>query len=60
MGSLLTLGGIIGIGAATGSWVSGLIFDLSGNYHLAFVFSIVSYLGGCVTFWRLRRAAQDL
>jgi len=38
-----------GIGAATGSWVSGLIFDLSGNYHLASVLSIVSYLGGCVT-----------
>ena len=49
-----------GIGAATGSWVSGLIFDLSGNYHLAFILSIVSYLGGCVTFWRLRRPAQDL
>lgn len=44
-----------GIGAATGSWASGLIFDLFGSYQIAFLLSIASYLGGCVTFWLLRR-----
>jgi MFS family permease len=44
-----------GIGAAAGSWASGLIFDLTGSYRIAFLLSIVSYLGGCVTFWLLRR-----
>ncbi len=44
-----------GIGAAVGAWASGLIFDLSGSYRLAFILSIVSYLAGCVAFWFLRR-----
>jgi MFS transporter, OFA family, oxalate/formate antiporter len=46
-----------GIGAAVGAWASGLIFDLSGSYRLAFILSIVSYLAGCVAFWFLRRPA---
>jgi len=46
-----------GIGAAAGAWASGLIFDLSGSYRLAFVLSIASYLAGCVAFWFLRRPA---
>ena len=46
-----------GVGAAGGAWASGLIFDLSGSYRLAFILSIVSYLAGCVGFWFLRRPA---
>jgi len=46
-----------GIGAAVGAWASGLIFDLSGSYRLAFILSIVSYMAGCVAFWFLRRPA---
>jgi MFS family permease len=46
-----------GIGAAAGAWASGLIFDLSGSYRLAFILSIASYLAGCVAFWFLRRPA---
>ena len=46
-----------GIGAAVGAWASGLIFDLSGSYRLAFILSIASYLAGCVAFWFLRRPA---
>jgi MFS family permease len=46
-----------GIGAAVGAWASGLIFDVSGSYRLAFLLSIVSYLAGCVAFWFLRRPA---
>jgi MFS family permease len=48
-----------GIGAATGSWASGFIFDLTGSYHLAFLLSIASYLGGCITFWGLRRPPRS-
>ncbi len=44
-----------GIGSSVGTWVSGWIFDGFGSYQLSFVLSIVSYLGGCVLFWRLRR-----
>jgi MFS family permease len=44
-----------GLGAAAGSWTSGLIFDLTGSYRLAFALSIASYLAGCATFWLLRR-----
>jgi len=46
-----------GIGAAVGAWASGLIFDLSGSYRLAFLLSIASYLAGCIAFWFLRRPA---
>jgi MFS family permease len=48
-----------GIGAAVGAWASGLIFDLSGSYRLAFLLSIASYLAGCVAFWFLRRPAAS-
>jgi MFS family permease len=46
-----------GVGAAVGAWASGLIFDLSGSYRLAFLLSIASYLAGCIAFWFLRRPA---
>src|SRR5215475_1412792 len=46
-----------GLGAALGAWGSGLIFDLSGSYRLAFLLSIASYLAGCGAFWLLRRPA---
>ncbi len=50
---VITIGS--GLGAAGGSWAAGLIFDLSGSYRLAFVLSILSYIGGCVAFWAVRR-----
>jgi MFS transporter, OFA family, oxalate/formate antiporter len=50
---VITIG--TGIGSAAGSWAAGWIFDVSGSYRLAFVLSIISYLGGCVAFWALRR-----
>jgi MFS family permease len=50
---VITIGS--GIGSAVGSWAAGWIFDVSGSYRLAFALSIVSYLGGCVAFWALRR-----
>jgi MFS family permease len=50
---VITIGS--GIGSAFGAWAAGWIFDLSGSYQLGFVFSILSYVCGCVAFWALRR-----
>jgi MFS family permease len=50
---VITIGS--GIGAAGGSWAAGLVFDLSGSYRLAFLLSILSYIGGCIAFWAVRR-----
>jgi MFS family permease len=48
-----------GLGAGGGAWASGLIFDLSGSYRLAFQLSIASYAVGCGAFWMLRRPARS-
>jgi MFS family permease len=50
---VITIG--TGIGSAVGAWAAGWIFDVSGSYRVAFLLSIVSYLGGCLAFWALRR-----
>ena len=50
---VITIGS--GLGAAIGSWGAGFVFDLTGNYRVAFTLSIVSYLCGVVAFWALRR-----
>ncbi len=47
-----------GLGAGGGAWASGLIFDLSGSYRLAFQLSIAAYAVGCGAFWMLRRPAR--
>ncbi len=49
-----------GLGSAGGAWASGLIFDLSGSYRLAFQLSIASYAVGCGAFWLLRRPPRPL
>lgn len=48
-----------GLGAGGGAWASGLIFDLSGSYRLAFQLSIAAYAVGCGAFWMLRRPARS-
>ena len=50
---VITIGS--GIGSALGAWGAGWIFDVSGSYRLAFILSIVSYAGGVIAFWALRR-----
>jgi len=49
-----------GLGAGGGAWASGLIFDLSGSYRLAFQLSIAAYAVGCVAFWMLRRPPRSM
>jgi MFS family permease len=50
---VITIG--TGIGAASGSWMAGWIFDLTGSYEVAFGLSIFFYACGGVAFWALRR-----
>jgi MFS family permease len=44
-----------GIGAASGAWLAGFSFDLTGSYQVAFGLSIFFYMCGGVAFWGLRR-----
>ncbi len=56
LGSILgviTIG--TGLGAALGSWLAGLLFDLAGSYRVAFILSIAAYACGAIAFWALRR-----
>lgn len=45
----LSLG--LGTGAATGSWVSGLLHDLTGGYLLSFLIAMAGSAAGMATFW---------
>ncbi len=50
---VITIG--TGVGSATGSWLAGFTFDLTGSYQVAFGLSIFFYACGSVAFWALRR-----
>lgn len=41
----------MGIGAAAGSWISGLLHDLTGGYVASFAFASASAAAGMLTFW---------
>ncbi len=45
----ITLG--MGVGAAIGSWMSGVLHDLTGGYEAGFVFAAVCALLGLAQFW---------
>jgi MFS family permease len=50
---VITIG--TGIGSASGSWLAGWSFDVTGSYQVAFGLSIFFYACGSVAFWALRR-----
>jgi MFS family permease len=50
---VITIG--TGIGSASGSWLAGWSFDVTGSYQVAFALSILFYTCGGVAFWALRR-----
>jgi MFS family permease len=50
---VITIG--TGIGSASGSWLAGWTFDVTGSYQVAFGLSIFFYVCGSVAFWALRR-----
>jgi MFS family permease len=45
----ITMG--MGLGAATGSWASGALFDLTGGYRAGFVFALAAALLALAQFW---------
>jgi MFS family permease len=56
LGSILgaiTIG--TGIGSASGSFLAGWTFDVTGSYQVAFGLSIFFYACGSLAFWMLRR-----
>ena len=50
-----TVNGILfmgfGLGGAIGPWLGGYIFDVTGNYSLAFTICIAAYTIACISFW---------
>ncbi len=50
-----TVNGILlmgfGLGGAIGPWLGGYIFDITGNYSLAFIICIAAYTIACISFW---------
>jgi MFS family permease len=50
-----TVNGIVfmgfGLGGAIGPWLGGYIFDITGNYSLAFIICIAAYTIACIGFW---------
>ena len=44
-----------GLGAGLGAWGAGVLFDVTGSYHLAFSLAALSYAIGAVVFWGLRK-----
>ena len=44
-----------GLGSASGAWLAGYVFDVTGSYRIAFGLSIFFYVCGSVAFWALRR-----
>jgi MFS family permease len=50
---VITIG--TGIGSASGAWMAGWTYDVTGSYQVAFGLSIFFYACGSVAFWLLRR-----
>jgi len=41
----------LGLGGASGAWITGHIFDLTGSYHYAFFLTIAALWLSCLAFW---------
>jgi hypothetical protein len=49
------------IGMAFGGWMSGLIFDLTGSYHAAFVHGLAwNFVNAAIALWLLLRPGRRL
>jgi hypothetical protein len=53
---VITIGS--GLGAGIGSWAAGLLFGLTGSYHLGFWLSMATYALGAVASWTLRQPVR--
>lgn len=48
-----------GFGAALGSWISGVLYELTGNYIASFMLAIGGALIGLATFWVVRSLREE-
>jgi MFS family permease len=56
MGLVLFVGNI---GGALGPWIGGKIFDMTSNYHWAFIVGIIGGAGALILAWLLKRIARE-
>jgi predicted MFS family arabinose efflux permease len=49
----------LGLGAAAGSWLSGLLHQWTGNYMASFALSLAGALTGLATFWLARTLRRE-
>ncbi len=54
-----TLSLALGLGAALGSWLSGLLYELTGSYIASFLLAIGGSLAGLATFWLVRSVREE-
>jgi MFS family permease len=54
-----TLSLALGLGAALGSWISGLLYELTGSYIASFLLAIGGSLAGLATFWLVRSVREE-
>ena len=54
-----TLSLAMGLGAAIGSWSSGLLYELTGSYVTSFLVAIGGSLTGLATFWLVRSLREE-
>ena len=54
-----TLSLAMGLGAALGSWISGLLYEVTGSYVSSFALAIVAALMGLATFWSVRGLREE-
>ena len=54
-----TLSLALGLGAALGSWMSGLLYVLTGSYIASFLLAIGGSLAGLATFWLVRSVREE-
>ena len=52
----MTMG--VGLGGMIGTWLSGVLYDLSGGYLPAYVLSVLCALAGVFVFWGIREPAR--
>jgi len=48
-----------GLGAGLGSWISGLLYELTGSYIVSFALAICGCLAGLASFWVVRSLREE-
>jgi len=48
-----------GLGAGLGSWISGLLYELTGSYIVSFMLAICGCLAGLASFWVVRSLREE-